>query len=68
MVDPKQGAIRANDTDYGGSVVVELLDYWPIYGGDLGWAVPAWDERGEPDLDGPFSTVAEAQAAIEAAQ
>lgn len=61
---PAYGAIRVNDTDYDGRVVVEQYDRWS---GREGWGVPAWDERGEPDLEGPFASAAGAQAVVDAA-
>jgi hypothetical protein len=42
--------------------MVEQFDYWNTR--EPAWAVPAWDERGHPELCGPFATAAEAAAAI----
>ena len=61
---PKLGAIRANATDYAGRIVVEQYAYWNSAWAH--WAVPTWDERGAPDLCGPFATLAEAEAAVKA--
>lgn len=35
------------------------------YVGDTPDEVPAWDERGYPELVGPFDTIAAAKAAID---
>ncbi len=45
--------------------VIEQADYWN--GSDHPtWALPAWDERGEPHLAGVFDTSAAARRALEA--
>lgn len=61
LAAPRQGALRVNAYDYDG-IVVEQLGYWN--GQELHWAVPAWDERGQPELGGPFEDAASAQRAI----
>lgn len=53
----RYGDIRANDTDYDGIVVVEM------FYGDR-WAVPAWEEKGEPDFAGPFDSICAAQKIV----
>lgn len=69
--ESRPGDVRVNATDYGaGRIVVEQ------FCGVIGWAVPAWDERGEPDLAGDlpcdefgavgFSSVEAAQKAVDA--
>lgn len=63
---PRQGDIRANATDYDGEIVVEMFGYYGMSG--RGWHVPAWDERGEPDLAGPFASVADAERAVSVSQ
>lgn len=63
---PKIYDIRANDTDYDGRIVIEMFSYWGR--GEPSWAVPAWDERGEPQYEGPFSSMVEAEAVVEAGQ
>lgn len=59
--NPRVGDVQVNATDYDGEIVVEQLGYW---NGELCWAVPAWDERGYGDLEGPFASVAQAEAAV----
>lgn len=45
--------------------VVEQADYWS--GRDYPtWALPDWEERGEPQLAGVFATSAAARRAMEA--
>lgn len=59
----KLGDVRVNSMDYDGDVVIEQYGYH----GQAApcWAVPAWEERGDADLAGPFATRAEANAAVE---
>ena len=59
---PKSGDIRVNEFDYDGDIVVEQLSHWN--GQEMHWAVPAWEERGHPDLAGPFEDVASARRAV----
>lgn len=59
---PRLGDCRVNSSDYRGDIVIEQFGYWNRP--EPCWAVPAWDERGDADLAGPFTTVAEAQAAL----
>lgn len=58
---PKIGDVRVNAEDYEGDIVVEQWNYWNH---GLDWAVPAWDESGQPDLSGPFEDVASAERAV----
>ena len=53
--------IRVNSTDYASGIVIELLSW-----DDVTWNVPAWEERGCSELAGPFESVAQAQAVLEA--
>lgn len=50
---------RVNDTEYGGDIVVEALNYYPN-----GPAVPPWEEWGHPALSGPFANYEEARDAL----
>lgn len=46
--------VHVNDpSDYEGRILIEY-----------GTSVPAWDERGLADLEGPFETIAAAEKAI----
>lgn len=60
---PRDGAIRANDTEYDGDIVVEMFGFWQS---GEGWAVPAWEEMGRADLAGPFASIDAAKRAIRA--
>lgn len=42
--------------------VVEMAGYWN--GGDISWAIPAWDEAGSNDLGGVFATRTLAERAM----
>jgi hypothetical protein len=53
---------QVNDTDYDGEIVVEFFGY--ANSDEPFWHVPAWEERGFPELSGPFVDRAEAQAAL----
>ena len=57
------GDVQVNATDYEGRIVIEELGYWCL---ELQphWAVPAWEERGFPELEGPFSCVKDAEDAV----
>ncbi len=45
--------------------VIEQLTYGASYLNDEPfWAIPAWDERGQPGLAGVFATYAEAERAM----
>lgn len=62
---PRYGDLRVCDyASYGhgdtGFIVEE-------YRGDGRWVLPAWDEQGHGDLEGPFATEAEAQQALDGA-
>jgi len=57
----RPGDIRVNSTDYDGDVVIEQYAHWNC---GLTWAVPAWEERGDGDLAGPFVNRAEAEDAL----
>lgn len=59
---PRDGALRANATDYDGEIVIERFGYWQ--GAEPHWAVPAWEEEGRAELAGPFSSLASAERAI----
>ncbi len=51
------GDMRANDTDYGGRILIEHFNY-----GDRDepfWHVPAWEERGCADLAGNLPEMCE---------
>jgi len=58
---PRDGDLRVNAFDYD-EIVVEMLGYWN--GPVLGWAVPAWEEWGHPELAGPFEDADRAARAI----
>lgn len=62
---PQLGDTRVNSTEYREDIVIEQFSYW---GSDdePSWAVPAWEERGDCDLSGPFASHAEAAEAAEA--
>lgn len=52
--------IRINSTDYNGRIMIEKY-----YGrSEYDWAVPAWEELGYPEFEGPFATVEEARHAV----
>ena len=56
--------IQINDADYGdGRVVIESDQFW--MNGERVFAVPAWEEMGLGELEGPFASIAEAQSALE---
>lgn len=55
--------LQVNDADYDdGRVVIEAKSWW--HNGQLDWAVPAWEEMGLGELEGPFPSRADAVAAI----
>jgi hypothetical protein len=53
-------------SDYDGRVLIESFEFWNGRS-EPTWAVPAWEEIGLSELCGPFRSVEEAQAAIDAA-
>lgn len=53
--------IRVNSTDYASGIVIEELSW-----DGTSWNVPAWEERFFPEFVGPFETVEEAQAILNA--
>lgn len=61
---PRLGDKQVNATDYDGQIVIEQYDFHGI--AHPSWAVPAWEERGLSNLAGPFETVEQAKAALEA--
>jgi hypothetical protein len=65
-VMPKIGDCQVNDADYEGRVVIEQYGRYNM-GGPC-WAVPAWEERGDVDMEGPFADRAEAAAALARAE
>lgn len=61
----RSGQIRvAPYSDYepgAAGYVIEQADYYgPTFDRQLGWAIPAWGERGEPQFEGVFPTHAAA--------
>lgn len=61
--------VQINGEDYGsGRFVIEALSWWNSATGELDWAVPAWDERGLAELEGPFASRAEAEEALSGAE
>lgn len=61
--------VQVNDTDYSdGRAVVEAKSWFDAKTGQYEWAVPAWEEMGLGELEGPFASRAEAQAALDATQ
>lgn len=53
--------IRVNSTDYASGIVIEELSW-----DGINWNVPAWEERCFPEFVGPFESVEEAQAVLNA--
>ncbi len=60
--EPRYGDIRVNDKDYDDRIVIEQYRLWNS--AEPYWAVPAWEEQGDGDLEGPFESVEEARAAL----
>jgi len=60
--------VQVNGADYDdGRVLIEAKSWWNPATGERDWAVPAWEEMGLGDLEGPFSSVEEGAAALAAA-
>ncbi len=57
----RPGALRVNATDYD-EIVIEQFNYWNR--DEPSWAVPAWEEWGEGDLAGPFTSADEAKRVL----
>lgn len=66
MTIPKIGSIRVADyAEYGEGCtgfIVERFSYGNS--AEPHWAIPAWDEQNASELEGPFETRSEAEAAI----
>ena len=60
--------VQINSEDYDdGRVVIEAKSWWNNATGELDWAVPAWEEMGLGELEGPFASRVEAEAALTSA-
>ena len=58
--------VRVNAHDYDGAIVVEARSWWN--GGELDWAVPAWEEMGFGELEGHFQSREDAETALSTAE
>jgi hypothetical protein len=57
--------VQINDADYDdGRVVIEAKYYFDRVTGEYDWAVPAWEEMGLGELEGPFASREAAEAAL----
>lgn len=70
MAKPRIGDLQVADyAEYGEGrtgFIIEQFAYWNL--SDPSWALPAWGERGEGMLCGPFATREDAERALSAVE